>query len=114
MEIIPQGNRVLVERVNLNDTSLVIPKGVDIHGADYDVCRVVAKGEGRQLDDGTFIPISLSIGDEVVLHPEGVLKLEPSRMYGNRELAIASVPAIVAVIKRSVSDLVKPVPVGNN
>ena len=70
MVVQPLGNRVLVRVILKEETSesglLVVP----VSKKDSDRGIVEALGEGTLLNDGTYKPINLNIGDEVLFTPQ--------------------------------------------
>ncbi len=104
MKLFPQLTRIVVEPIPHEDTPLVIPEGFkDSEGEEinhYPRWRVVEKGPGRRLDDGTIEPIPLEVGDEVVVDPRFGTRLEPITFYANRKLMVIEYGAVLAKVER--------------
>lgn len=100
MQIIPQGNCILLESRKADIGSIVLP-GQAANSKDFNVYIVRAKGEGR-LVDGVLVPITLQIGDEVII--PNVMELN-AQLYG-AGLCLANADHVAAVVKeRGVNNL---------
>lgn len=63
----PLGNRIVAQRMEEKETvkgGIIIP---DSAKQKPETARVIAVGEGRKTDDGKKIPISLKVGDVVLM-----------------------------------------------
>jgi chaperonin GroES len=63
----PLGNRVLVERLDLEETTksgIILP---DSAKKQQERARVVAVGPGKKMDNGTVSAIELQVGDIVIV-----------------------------------------------
>jgi len=95
LEIQPLGDRVVIEReegeqktpggIVLPDTAKEKPK----QG------RIVSVGSGRQLKDGTIVPLSVKVGDRVVFSSYAGEEFK----LGDRELLLMREEDILAVIE---------------
>ena len=82
MNIQPLGNRVLIKVLLPEETteSGLLVRPVSKNDSNRGVVEAV--GEGTLLEDGTYKPISLNIGDEVIFPPNsGMLLKEGSEDY---------------------------------
>jgi chaperonin GroES len=64
----PLGNRVLVQRMESEEKmkgGIILP---DSAKKKQETARIVAVGSGKKLDDGKVIPISLKVGDIVLMN----------------------------------------------
>ena len=95
LEIQPLGDRVVIEReegeqktpggIVLPDTAKEKPK----QG------RIISVGSGRQLKDGTIVPLSVKVGDRVVFSSYAGEEFK----LGDRELLLMREEDILAVIE---------------
>ena len=63
----PLGNRVLVQRLEAEETmkgGIILP---DSAKKKQETARVVAVGTGRKLDDGKELPIPVKVGDVILM-----------------------------------------------
>lgn len=63
----PLGNRVLVQRLEAEETlkgGIILP---DSAKKKQETARVVAIGPGKKLEDGKVIPISVKVGDLILM-----------------------------------------------
>ncbi len=105
MQIFPQSTRVLLEPIPEEEGALIMPDGVfkDEDGNDRDpLCRwrVCAKGPGKRLDDGSYEPIPLEIGDEIVMDGRFASRMTPIAWYGGNRYVLVEYGAILAKIAR--------------
>lgn len=82
MNLQPLGNRILVRvllREETTESGLLVKP---VSKADSNKGIVEAVGEGTLLEDGTYKPITLNVGDEVLFQPSsGMLLKEGSEDY---------------------------------
>jgi len=82
MNLQPLGNRILVKVIlpEMTTESGLLVKPVSKNDSNRGI--VEALGEGVLLDDGTYKPIALNVGDEVIFPPNsGMLLKEGSEDY---------------------------------
>jgi co-chaperonin GroES (HSP10) len=95
------GNRVLVEVIDETlPGGLVQPEKKQV--ADYEAdatWRILEIGEGYYLPNGQHMPITLSVGDEVVIAIDGSLPI-PACVAQGRKIRIANAAACVCVVHR--------------
>lgn len=94
-KIIPLADRVVVSVNNENKSlsGIIIPETSDKERPERGV--VIAIGKGRMSDNGTYIPLSVSVGDEVIFS-----KYSPDSISINGEdYLILREDQILAVIK---------------
>jgi len=63
----PLANRVLVQRLEAQETlkgGIILP---DSAKKKQETAKVVAVGSGKRLDDGTILPVPVKIGDVVLM-----------------------------------------------
>ena len=63
----PLGNRVLVERLEAQETlkgGIILP---DSAKKKQETAKVVAVGSGKRLDDGTILPVPVNVGDVILM-----------------------------------------------
>jgi chaperonin GroES len=63
----PLGNRVLVQRLEPQETmkgGIILP---DSAKKKQETAKVVAIGSGKSLEDGKILPIPVKIGDEILM-----------------------------------------------
>ncbi len=63
----PLGNRVLVQRLEQQETlkgGIILP---DSAKKKQETARVVAVGPGKKLDDGKIIPVPVKLGDVILM-----------------------------------------------
>jgi chaperonin GroES len=63
----PLGNRVLVQRLEAQETmkgGIILP---DSAKKKQETARVVAIGSGKLLDDGKLLPIPVKVGDVILM-----------------------------------------------
>lgn len=63
----PLGNRVLVQRLEAEETmkgGIILP---DSAKKKQESARVVAVGTGKKLDDGKIIPVPVQVGDVILM-----------------------------------------------
>ena len=63
----PLGNRVLVQRLEPQETmkgGIILP---DSAKKKQETAKVVELGTGKRLDDGTIVPIPLKVGDVILM-----------------------------------------------
>jgi chaperonin GroES len=70
----PLGDRVLVKEITSQEerktsTGIIIPETVTAN--DVKIGEVIAVGDGLYTQNGVSIPMSVKVGDEVVLPPYG-------------------------------------------
>lgn len=94
--VMPLGDRVMVKPVE--DTDVRSPSGIIIPDSSKKEKpsrgKVVAVGEGRRTDDGTLVPLRVSIGDTVMFSKYGFDELT----IGDTEYFIVSEASILAII----------------
>jgi chaperonin GroES len=68
----PRRDYILIELIehNLEDDKtkggIILPEVVTNNQIRFSVGKIVAKGQGRKLDDGTYVPIDLNLGDRIL------------------------------------------------
>ncbi len=63
----PLGNRVLVQRMEPQETmkgGIILP---DSAKKKQETAKVVSIGSGKRLDDGKILPISVKVGDVILM-----------------------------------------------
>ncbi len=63
----PLGNRVLAQRLEQEETlkgGIILP---DTAKKKQETAKVVAVGEGKRLDDGKILPVSVKAGDTILM-----------------------------------------------
>ncbi len=63
----PLGNRVLVQRLEAEETlkgGIILP---DSAKKKQETAKVVAVGDGKRLDDGKILPIQVKVGDVILM-----------------------------------------------
>ncbi len=63
----PLGNRVLVQRLEPEETmkgGIILP---DSAKKKQETAKVIELGSGKRLDDGTILPIPLKVGDVILM-----------------------------------------------
>ena len=63
----PLGNRVLVQRLEAQDTmkgGIILP---DSAKKKQETAKIVAIGSGKRLDDGKLLPIPVKVGDVILM-----------------------------------------------
>ena len=63
----PLGNRVLVQRLEAQETmkgGIILP---DSAKKKQETAKVVAIGSGKRLDDGKVVPIPVNVGDVILM-----------------------------------------------
>ena len=63
----PLGNRVLVQRLEAQDTmkgGIILP---DSAKKKQETAKIVAIGPGKRLDDGKLLPIPVKVGDVILM-----------------------------------------------
>lgn len=63
----PLGNRVLAQRLEAQETmkgGIILP---DSAKKKQETARVVAVGPGKRLDDGKILPVSVNVGDVILM-----------------------------------------------
>ena len=63
----PLGNRVLVQRLEAEETmkgGIILP---DSAKKKQETAKVIAIGSGKKLDDGKILPIPVNIGDVILM-----------------------------------------------
>ncbi len=63
----PLGNRVLVQRLEAQETmkgGIILP---DTAKKKQETAKVVAIGTGKRLDDGKLLPIPVKVGDVILM-----------------------------------------------
>lgn len=105
MKITPKGNFVLVQAVPLSEifgTKIITPMLTQLD-AEH-VWRVVAVGEGRWTSTGDLIPISVNVGDEIIIFDNSqvpIMRL-PSPVYGSGDnMALLEAGHIAGVVDRT-------------
>jgi chaperonin GroES len=67
MTLKPLGNRVLVQRLEAQDTmkgGIILP---DSAKKKQETAKIVAIGSGKRLDDGKLLPIPVKVGDVILM-----------------------------------------------
>jgi len=66
MELVPFGDRLIVKRIDPAEKvgTLYIPESAQTKQVVVDVRAV---GNGRRLDDGTRVPVCVSVGDKILM-----------------------------------------------
>ena len=63
----PLGNRVLVQRLEPQETmkgGIILP---DSAKKKQETAKVVAVGPGKRLDDGKIVPVPVNVGDTILM-----------------------------------------------
>ena len=63
----PLGNRVIAQRLEEQETmkgGIILP---DSAKKKQETAKIVAVGSGKRLEDGTVLPISLKVGDIILM-----------------------------------------------
>jgi len=63
----PLGNRVIAQRLEAQETmkgGIILP---DSAKKKQETAKIVAIGDGKRLDDGKILPISLKVGDIILM-----------------------------------------------
>jgi chaperonin GroES len=100
--IIPFGDRVLIEPLSAEEresrtkTGLVIPDTVAKERPEQGT--VIAVGEGKRLDDGRVVPLSIKKGQIVLFSKYGPNEIK----VGDKEYLIAKEEDILAIIGNEV------------
>lgn len=95
LDIQPLGDRVVIER---EESEQKTPGGIvlpDTAKEKPKQGRVVSVGTGRQLKDGTVVPLSVKVGDRVVFSSYAGEEFK----LGDRELLLMREEDILAVIE---------------
>lgn len=96
------GYRVIVERrpLKVPGSNLILEAvlGTDDKPSPLHECIVVSIGDDKVLLDGIRLPIKVKIGDRVII-TQAIQKIEPTWMFGNRELFIVNVDDITAILE---------------
>lgn len=98
----PIGNRILVEVTKASEKTeggLVKPISAQKREGKERL-RVIAVGEGRQLDDGRVIPIALREGDHVLVEDGVPLPVHVPRTDGGPERYIVDMKLVVGLDRR--------------
>lgn len=99
VNIKPLGDKVLVEikkdedKTGKTKSGIIIPETVSKERPEEGV--VVAVGEGRRLDDGTLLPLSVKKGQKVIFSKYGPDEIK----VGDKEYLIVSESSILAVLE---------------
>jgi len=99
INIKPLGDRVLVEikkeddRTGKTKSSIIIPETVSKERPEEGV--VIAVGEGRRLDNGTLVPLSIKKGQKVIFSKYGPDEIK----VGDKDYLIVGESSILAVIE---------------
>ena len=99
LNIKPLGDRVLVEikkdedKAGKTKSGIIIPETVSKERPEEGV--VVAVGEGRRLDDGTLVPLSVKKGQKVIFSKYGPDEIK----VGDKEYLIVGESSILAIIE---------------
>jgi chaperonin GroES len=67
MTLKPLGNRVLAQRLEVQETlkgGIILP---DSAKKKQETAKVVAVGPGKKLDDGQVVPVPVAIGDVILM-----------------------------------------------
>ncbi len=95
LDIQPLGDRVVIER---EESEQKTPGGIvlpDTAKEKPKQGRVVSVGTGRQLKDGTIVPLSVKVGDRVIFSSYAGEEFK----LGDRELLLMREEDILAVIE---------------
>lgn len=96
--IIPLGDRVLIEPLSADEregktaSGLVIPDTVTKERPEQG--KIIAVGEGKRLDDGRVVPLSIKKGQIVLFSKYGPNEIK----VGDKEYLIAKEEDILAII----------------
>lgn len=63
----PLGNRVLVQRLEAQETlkgGIILP---DSAKKKQETAKVIAVGPGKRLDDGKILPVQVNVGDVILM-----------------------------------------------
>lgn len=63
----PLGNRVLVQRLEAQETlkgGIILP---DSAKKKQETAKVIAVGSGKRLDDGKILPVPVNVGDVILM-----------------------------------------------
>lgn len=98
MKIVPTGKWILLQAKEPSMGKLVLPnqksmtEGMMIH-------TVIGVGDGRLASDGTRIPHTVEIGDEVILSPNAMMATPNSLLYACEGQNLVDSNDIMAVVK---------------
>lgn len=102
MKIQPTGRYILIELVTPDTGKLITPdKYLNGRASSIGmrINRVVAVGEGLMASDGTIVPLSIEIGDEVILMPDTQM-ISPSRVFFNcGDVHLVDSKCVAAIVK---------------
>lgn len=100
----PQGNYILVEV-----SGVKLPSGIELLNYNTDdkkprpfgLITVLKVGQGKLIDNGSRVPISIKPGDNVIVHQLAyksgrVMPLEPN-LFGGRELMLVDAGDVISV-----------------
>jgi chaperonin GroES len=91
----PLGNRVLVERLEAQETlkgGIILP---DSAKKKQETARVVAVGPGKRLDDGKILPVTVNVGDLILMDKYSGQEVT----LDNQEYMILKADDIIAIIE---------------
>jgi len=91
----PLGNRVLVQRLEPQETmkgGIILP---DSAKKKQETARVVALGSGKKLDDGKTVPIPVKVGDVILMDKYSGQEVQ----VNDEEYMILKADDIIAIIE---------------
>lgn len=96
------GYRIIVERkpVKMPGSNLILEAvlGNDDKPSPLHECTVISVGDDKVLLDGIRLPIKVKVGDRVAF-TQALQKIQPSWMFGNRDMFVVNVEDITLVLE---------------
>lgn len=92
----PLGNRVIAQRLEAEETlkgGIILP---DSAKKKQEMARIIALGEGKKTEDGKIIPISIKIGDVILMDKYSGQDVT----VDDQEYIIVKVEDIIAIIEK--------------
>ena len=89
----PIGNRIVVKEPAIEE---VTSTGLYVQGGTGEqmICEVVGVGDGEHTDTGTLIPLSISVGDKILLQRGYGQKL----VYEGEDYTIVTEPEVIGIV----------------
>lgn len=91
----PLGNRVLAQRLEAQETmkgGIILP---DSAKKKQETAKVVAVGPGKRLEDGNILPMSVKVGDIILMDKYGAQEVS----LEDEEYVIVKADDIIAIIE---------------
>lgn len=91
----PLGNRVLAQRLEAEETmkgGIILP---DSAKKKQETAKVVAVGAGKKLDDGKVIPVSVKVGDVILMDKYSGQEIT----LDDEEFVIVKADDIIAIVE---------------